>query len=972
MAFSTSAELQAGPAASILRFTPEALACVKRSVERVNCSTLSGVYAAGDIATGAVSNCALPLVEPNRTRKAVTLLQPSNAVTNVTVIPLVSAISNMMGYPLKVDVVDSRLWTREPLREFEEEGPNGLRDAWFLDPVLTADMADEPVGGLLDMSELVLQDQNLNWNGFGTFFRAFASVYDGKVVGLPVSAAIMLFYYRRDIFAQHNISVPATWEEVLEVAERWNGTDVDGSGRGKWGFCMPRQPGCYNGYTFQAIQVPHLQAQGSSEGFHFDHANMRPLVDSKATQYAAGLYRRLARYTAPTEQVGCLPVSLSFVTGDCLMAVGSTLHFKYAMFHNGTVVRGRTGTAVLPGSQSVLDRGTGRMAPCSQDTCPHGRQHTLANGSQLWINTSPYAGRGAFTYAINARSPPEQQLAAYRICARRAYADYMWPSPCCLAPRPAALPPLTETTPVRKEMMDPANLYRYTSSRPPYEGNDTLLFLKAVRDTVEHVNIALNLRISGAIDYYLAVDAAAVALTDSSQPVDQILAAAQAAVERVYANRSTEWLRQRYYKSIERRLPVPPPPPALAEGPSLNQQAKVAIGVGAGVGGAIILCGAAALVWGSTVLWEALPGDQMQAALQTHDAATRRMLAKHGGYESATEVLPLPVVAAAGHTAGRGLRVRAGLHSGVGSAELAQNRASARVTFSGTCIRLAKAVADSACLHSAALAPRLLLQPAALRVRRQLLRGVLAAPAGCVALVRLHIAGLGLLRATEPALAAEVTCVLESLLLETLPALGGYLSEARDGGADGLVAAFPEPLRAVAWALWRRRPWTGHHGRVLQHAIFRVRRGEGAAAAQAAAAGLTSATSKQAQTPAGAVQRQQQGSQQGLVGVSTLFRGPRTKAAVDVGPLGTELCRATGRLLYRGRIAKQRGQVLCTPAVFAAVDGRSAASCGISMAPVQLFRASLGMNVASKQHKREASWVCPLYAATEGWSFAPA
>ena len=27
------------------------------------------------------------------------------------------------------------------------------------------------------------------------------------------------------------------------MAERWNGTDVDGSGRGKWGFCMPRQPG---------------------------------------------------------------------------------------------------------------------------------------------------------------------------------------------------------------------------------------------------------------------------------------------------------------------------------------------------------------------------------------------------------------------------------------------------------------------------------------------------------------------------------------------------------------------------------------------------------------------------------------------------------------------------------------------------------------------------------------------------------
>ena len=41
------------------------------------------------------------------------------------------------------------------------------RDAWFLDPVLTADMADEPVGGLLDMSELVLQDQNLNVSAGG-------------------------------------------------------------------------------------------------------------------------------------------------------------------------------------------------------------------------------------------------------------------------------------------------------------------------------------------------------------------------------------------------------------------------------------------------------------------------------------------------------------------------------------------------------------------------------------------------------------------------------------------------------------------------------------------------------------------------------------------------------------------------------------------------------------------------------------
>lgn len=39
--------------------------------------------------------------------------------------------------------------------------PNPQHDAWFLDPVLTADMADEPVGALLDLSNLVQADKNL-------------------------------------------------------------------------------------------------------------------------------------------------------------------------------------------------------------------------------------------------------------------------------------------------------------------------------------------------------------------------------------------------------------------------------------------------------------------------------------------------------------------------------------------------------------------------------------------------------------------------------------------------------------------------------------------------------------------------------------------------------------------------------------------------------------------------------------------
>ncbi len=51
-------------------------------------------------------------------------------------------------------------------------------------------------------------------------------------------------------------------------------------------------------------------------------------VRPPGTRRAAELYRRLAPYMAPTEPVGCLPVSLSFVHSECLIAVGSTLEFK--------------------------------------------------------------------------------------------------------------------------------------------------------------------------------------------------------------------------------------------------------------------------------------------------------------------------------------------------------------------------------------------------------------------------------------------------------------------------------------------------------------------------------------------------------------------------------------------------------------------------------------------------------------------
>lgn len=101
----------------------------------------------------------------------------------------------------------------------------------------------------------------------------------------------------------------------------------------------------------------------------------------------------------------------------------------------------------------------------------------------------------------------------------------------------------------------------------------------------------------------------------------------------------------------------------------MGSATKIGIGVGVGVGGALLLLAAIILffvafrsltrrkrskvylpygstactivvtdVQDSTALWESLPSSVMQAAMRQHDAVLRTCVAKHGGYETATEV----------------------------------------------------------------------------------------------------------------------------------------------------------------------------------------------------------------------------------------------------------------------------------------------------------------------------------------------
>ncbi len=67
-----------------------------------------------------------------------------------------------------------------------------------------------------------------------SFLRSSSALYNGSVIGLPVSNFIALLHYRRDVLANAGIGPPNTWQELIQAAKLINGTDMNGGERAHW------------------------------------------------------------------------------------------------------------------------------------------------------------------------------------------------------------------------------------------------------------------------------------------------------------------------------------------------------------------------------------------------------------------------------------------------------------------------------------------------------------------------------------------------------------------------------------------------------------------------------------------------------------------------------------------------------------------------------------------------------------------
>jgi len=193
---------------------------------------------------------------------------------------------------------------------------------------------------------------------FGGHKYMVANDHDGQVM-----------YYRRDLLAdpQHRaafqkahgypLAVPATWNQFRDVAEYFNGKDLNGDGEPDHGVLLPLRVGAQGMFHFMSLSAPFVIGPDNPRQYWFDPQTMKPLLDSPGHVRALTALVDLVQF-GPKEM---LKWDLGrgwdyFLSGRAALTL--TWGDLGALAQQpGSRVRGNVGSAQLPGTLEYYDVG---------------------------------------------------------------------------------------------------------------------------------------------------------------------------------------------------------------------------------------------------------------------------------------------------------------------------------------------------------------------------------------------------------------------------------------------------------------------------------------------------------------------------------------------------------------------------------------------------------------------------------------
>lgn len=247
---------------------------------------------------------------------------------------------------------------------------------------------------------------------------------------------------RLDLLEKHNLSIPNTWTEVVELAKYFNGTDLNNDGDpNDIGFCFFPQVGAghWDQWWTEAVYstwATFEQTEGVDQGFFFDENTMEPRI-GEGFRKAAEIWKEL--WTRGTD--ACSGI---FATGRCAIgfAPGGCWDGIFRNKHDGISRKDESGTVVWKptfksgkyaepyrfktfGSTQVIDSQSGTFKDCTRELCPKAERIPLKGHHGDWdraanvtassplagklINRAPFYWSGGLGTLIRMSSAPEKK-----------------------------------------------------------------------------------------------------------------------------------------------------------------------------------------------------------------------------------------------------------------------------------------------------------------------------------------------------------------------------------------------------------------------------------------------------------------------------------------------------------------------------------------------------------------------------------
>ena len=267
-------------------------------------------------------------------------------------------------------------------------------------------MVDYVTPGLLeDLSERVAKDTAIKQDDIAPFFREFSQKFNGKTYMLTLDGDFHMAYYRADVAKELGLEAPKTWDDYLAFAKAAHGKDMNGDGQGDYGSCIFKKRNAQSYFAIQTVAASYVQTHGTAQGFHFDGATMKPIVNNEAWKKAFEVYKETGKYGPPEElNMDIGDTRGLFKAGRCGLLIEWGDPGTLQLDADAAKVKGLIYAIAAVGSEEVLDRATGKLVPVTKESAPH-----AVDG----INYAPFAAFGGWAGAINAKADQKKKDAAY-------------------------------------------------------------------------------------------------------------------------------------------------------------------------------------------------------------------------------------------------------------------------------------------------------------------------------------------------------------------------------------------------------------------------------------------------------------------------------------------------------------------------------------------------------------------------------